>query len=71
MTDTGGLLRTLDVATLTTVKTKENVYMLEIKYDIKDASGNFEGYGGEFQSAGLIDLNTGKVVLRYTGEICK
>lgn len=71
MTTTGGLLRTTDMAKLTNVKAKDNVYMLEINHDIKDASGNFEGYDGEFQSAGLIDRNTGEVVLKYTGEMCK
>ena len=69
--DKGGLLRTNDKAILTDVAGNPNLYMLEISYEIKESSGFFEGYNGGFQSAGLIDLNKGKVVLRYNGEICK
>lgn len=71
LTRTGGVLRTSDTATLTNVEGRENVYLLEINYDIKDASGIFEGYDGDFESTGLINLETGKIVLRYEGEICK
>ncbi|MBL4647254.1 MAG: hypothetical protein JKY99_12455 [Rhizobiales bacterium] len=69
--DRGGMLRTEDVAILTNVEGRENVYMIEIKYDIHETSGAFEGYSGSFQSFGLFDLNKGQVVLRYKGEICK
>lgn len=67
----GGLLRTKDVATLTNVQGRENIYMLEINYDIQDSAGAFEGYGGSFQSFGLFDLNKGQAAIRYKGEICK
>ena len=69
--DIGGLLHTKDEAKLTRVEGQSNVYMLEIIYQIQDASGAYEGYTGSFQSAGLIDLNIGKVVLRYNGKISK
>lgn len=69
--DKGGLLRTMDKATLTTIPGKHKTYMLEIGYDVVDASGTYAGYQGTFQSYGLINLGTGKVVLRYNGEICK
>lgn len=68
---TGGLLNTKDKAILTTVEGRENIYMLEIRYEIDNASGSYEGYNGDFNSYGLIDLNQGTVVLRYKGEICK
>ena len=70
-TDEGGLLHTKDKATLTAVPGKANFYMLEISYEILESSGAFEGYQGEFRSAGLFNSETGKVVLRYTGQICK
>ncbi len=69
--DRGGLLNTKDTATLTDVSGRENIYMLEISYDIQTASGAFAGFEGGFNSAGLIDFNIGKVVLQYSGEICK
>ena len=69
--DKAGLLRTRDKATLTTVPGKHQTYMLEITYDVVEARGTYAGYKGRFRSFGLINLATGKVVLRYNGEICK
>lgn len=69
--DKGGLLHTKDKAVLTSVPGKVKTYMLEIGYNVIDASGYYAGYKGSFNSFGLIDLAAGKVVLRYNGEICK
>jgi hypothetical protein len=71
MNDKGGLLRTMDKATLTTVPGKTKTYMLEVDYDVIESRGTYAGYKGRFQSFGLINLATGKVVLRYKGEICE
>ncbi len=70
-TEKGGLLRTRDIATLTNVQGRKNIFMLEINYIIKESSGAFKDYSGEFQSFGLFDLNKGQAVIRYKGEICK
>lgn len=67
----GGFLRTRDKATLTAIPGKDKTYMLEMVYDVIEASGTYAGYKGRFESYGLINLAAGKVVLRYKGEICK
>ena len=69
--DKGGLLRTSDKATLTRIPGKPGTYMLEIAYEVVEANGAYAGYKGQFNSHGLINLETGKVVLRYAGDICK
>ncbi len=71
ISDTNGVLKTQDVATLTEVPHKPGAYMLEINYSVKDSSGTFEGYRGDFHSYGLIKLDKGQVILRYKGEVCK
>ena len=71
ISDKGGLLKTQDTATLTAVPNKHKTYMLEIAYNVVEASGIYAGYTGHFQSFGLINLDKGKAVLRYTGSICK
>ena len=70
-TEKGGLLRTRDIATLTNVQGRKNIFMLEINYTIEESSGAFEGFDGKFQSFGLFDLNKGQAVIRYKGQICK
>jgi hypothetical protein len=70
-TATGGMLHTADTATLTAIPGKHKTYMLEIAYDVLESSGSFGGYKGRFQSIGLFDIGAGKVVLRYSGELCK
>jgi len=71
ISDTNGVLKTQDIATLSEVPNKPGAYMLEINYSVVDSSGTFEGYRGDFQSFGLIKLDKGQVILRYKGEICK
>lgn len=70
-TDTGGMLETHDVATLTTIHDRPGNYMIEIHYEVQQSSGTFAGYSGDFRSRGLIDFTNGTVVLRYAGQICK
>lgn len=67
----GGLLKTIDKATLTAIPGKQETYMLEITYDVVSAKGTYADYHGSFQSSGLINLAEGKVVLRYKGKLCK
>lgn len=69
--DSNGQLRTRDKATLTAVPGKDQIYMLEIAYQVTDSRGTYEGYRGNFNSFGLIKLAKGEVILRYQGEICK
>ena len=69
--DKGGLLKTKDKATLTTVPDKDQTYMLEIAYNVIESRGTYAGYKGKFNSFGLIKLKEGKVILRYSGELCK
>lgn len=69
--DKGGLLKTSDKAVLTAVPGKNQTYMIEIAYNVIDARGAYSGYKGTFNSFGLIKLSEGKIVIRYSGELCK
>lgn len=71
MSDKGGLIKTKDEAILTTIPGKDQVYMAEITYKVIDSKGVFAGYRGEFSSFGVIKLKEGKVIVRYSGELCK
>lgn len=67
----GGQLKTKDQAVLTIVPDKVQVYMAEIIYNVVESKGEFAGYTGKFNSFGIINLSEGKVVVRYSGEVCK
>lgn len=69
--NTGGVVRTKDVAELTAVPGKKDAYMLQVSYTIGESFGNLKGYSGTFNSFGLIQLDSGQALVRYTGEICK
>lgn len=71
LSDKGGLLKTRDKAVLTAVPGKNQTYMIEIAYNVVDARGAYTGYKGTFNSFGLIKLSEGKIVIRYSGELCK
>lgn len=71
LNDRGGLLKTKDKAVLTAVPGKEQTYMIEVTYNVVDARGAYTGYKGTFNSFGLIKLGEGKIVIRYSGELCK
>lgn len=70
-TTDGGVVRTKDVAELTEVPGKKDTYMLELAYTVVESFGRFKGYTGTFNSYGLINLDSGEVLVRYFGEICK
>lgn len=72
----GGAIHTKDLGILTAIPGKPGRYMLEITYHIQqqDSRGTLKGYGGVFNSYGLVDLrdaNNMVGLVRYTGEICK
>lgn len=74
--DDGGAIHTKDLGILTAVPGKPGRYMLEITYHIQpqDSRGTLKGYGGVFNSYGLVDLrdaNNMVGLVRYTGKICK
>lgn len=74
--DDGGAIQTKDLGVLTAVPGKPGRYMLEITYHIQQpiSRGTLKGYGGTFNSYGLVDLrdpNAMVGLVRYTGEICK
>jgi hypothetical protein len=72
----GGSVTTKDLGVLTAVPGKPGRFMIEITYDIQEGQsrGTLKGYGGQFNSYGLVDLrSTGdmKGLVRYEGKICK
>lgn len=67
----GGVLRTKDTAVLTAVPGRDQVYLIEFTYNVVESRGEFAGYKGKFNSFGTIKLGEGKVVVRYSGELCK
>lgn len=72
----GGSISTRDVAVLTSISGKPGRYMIEITYDIQtdQSRGSLEGYGGQFNSYGLVDLRNQdnlQGLVRYQGTICK
>ncbi len=73
MTEKGGFMHTRDLAILSNVAGKNDRYMIEITYDIQEAStsGVLKGYKGQFNSYGLVDLAKLQGLIRYSGEVCK
>lgn len=71
LSDKGGLIKTKDQAVLTSISGKNQVYMAEISYNVIDSQGALAGYKGKFNSFGIIKLAEGKVIVRYSGELCK
>ena len=73
MTEKGGFMHTKDLGILTAVAGKKDRYMIEITYDVQEASttGALKGYEGRFNSYGLVDLENLEGLIRYSGEICK
>lgn len=70
-TNTGGVVRTRDVAEMTAVPGKKDSYMLEVTYTVVEALGALKEYTGTFNSFGLIKTDTGQALVRYEGKICK
>lgn len=70
-TSDGGVVRTNDVAELTEIPGKKDTYMLELRYTVVESFGRLKGYAGTFTSFGLINMASGQVLVRYSGEICR
>jgi len=76
-TEKSGGMHTKDLAVLTAVPGKPGKFMVEITYNIQpgETRGTLSGYKGQFKSVGLADLSADpdgmKVVIRYSGSICK
>ena len=71
-----GGMNTKDFGVLTAVPGKPGRYMVEITYTVQEdvTRGSLKGYKGQFTSFGLADLRDPddmKVLVRYSGEICK
>lgn len=73
MDGSGGTVTTNDKVLLTKVVGRDNRFMLDITYHIdpSQSTGTLAGYKGVFNSSGLLDMATGKIVIRYSGQICK
>ncbi|WP_419904789.1 hypothetical protein [Kiloniella sp.] len=73
MTEDGGFMHTKDLGILTSVVGKQGQYMIEITYDVQEAStsGSLKGYKGSFSSYGLVDLPKLQGLIRYSGAVCK
>ncbi len=73
MSEKGGFMHTKDLAILSSVAGKKDRYMIEITYDVQEAStsGVLGGYKGSFKSYGLVDLENLQGLIRYSGEVCR
>lgn len=74
--DDGGAIYTRDIGVLTAIPEKPGRFMIEITYSIQRemSRGTLEGYGGEFESYGLVDLRNPESMeglVRYSGRICR
>jgi len=72
----GGSVQTKDLGILTAVPGRPGRFMIEITYDIQEGKsrGTLKGYGGQFNSYGLVDLRNEddmKGLVRYEGKICR
>ncbi|WP_108810689.1 hypothetical protein [Sphingorhabdus sp. Alg231-15] len=71
----GGSIYTKDLGILTSIPGKPGRYMIEITYHVQENAGRgtLEGYGGQFNSYGVVDLrdpNNLQGLVRYSGQIC-
>jgi hypothetical protein len=58
-------------ATVLTKQVAPNVYgVADYKAHLNGGTGQFAGANGDLKFIGEVDLNTGQLVLRYTGNIC-
>ena len=70
VTDSGDTL-SFDQATATTTQVAPGVYAI-ITYPahLSGGSGKFSGVTGDLNFIGEVDLNSGGLVLRYSGQLC-
>ena len=70
VTESGDTL-SFDQATATTRAVASGLYAI-ISYPVhlSGGSGKFSGVTGDLNNIGEVDLNSGQIVLRYSGQIC-
>ena len=70
VTESGDMLF-FDQATATTTLVAPGLYAI-ITYPVhlSGGTGKFAGVTGDTNSIGEVDLNTGQIVLRYSGQLC-
>jgi hypothetical protein len=70
VTDSGDTL-SFDLATATTTAVAPGLYaVITYPFHINGGTGKFAGVTGDFNNIGEADLNTGQLVLRYSGKLC-
>lgn len=61
----------VDQATATTKEVAPGLYaILNYPVHIKGGTGKYAGATGDFNNIGAADLNTGRTVFRYSGQVC-
>jgi hypothetical protein len=70
VTESGDTL-VFDEATATSTPVAANLYAI-VTYPthLSGGTGKFAGATGDFTAIGEVDLNSGQLVLRYSGQIC-
>jgi hypothetical protein len=70
VTESGDSL-TFDPATATSTPVASDLYAI-VTYPthLSGGTGKFAGATGDFTAIGEVDLNSGQLVLRYSGQIC-
>jgi hypothetical protein len=70
VTESGDTLA-FDEAAATSIPVGSNLYAI-VTYPthLSGGTGKFAGATGDFTSIGEVDLNSGQLVLRYSGQIC-
>lgn len=70
VTDAGDTLA-IDPATATTTQVSPGLYaVVTYPVHLSGGTGKYAHATGDFTNIGEADLNTGHIVLRYTGQIC-
>jgi len=70
VTESGDTLL-FDPATATTTSVANGLYaVISYPTHLSGGTGKFAQLTGDFTAIGEVDLNTGQIVLRYTGQLC-
>ncbi len=64
----GSTIQTRDKAVIQAVSGHERVYV-STSYNVVKTTGAFEGLSGKFESWGAAEPNTGRGILRFSGEL--
>jgi hypothetical protein len=70
VTESGDTL-SFDPATATTTPVGQGLYaVVTYPVHLTGGTGKFVGVRGDFNNIGEVDLNSGQLVLRYSGQVC-